>query len=434
MYMYGNLLPRDEKGQVDAGLGKTTSRGSVALIEPTLSIGETPTRHTIDGIEMVFQFTPDTEAPAEMNFHFPAWRVLCMAENCSHNQHNLYTLRGAKVRDAKAWAHYLDEALDLFGAQSDLVFTSHHWPVWGAEAVRRYLSKQRDMYRYLHDQTLRLANHGLTPAEIAEDFQLPPSLALEWYNRSYYGSVSHNSKAVYQRYLGFFDGNPAHLHPLPPEDAGARYVELAGGAEALLDKARDAFERGEYRWVAQLVDHLVFSDPANATARELEADALEQLGYQTENATWRNFFLTGAQELRSWRPADATTAGRTVGGGMLGAAGLEYVFDYLAVRLNGPAAEGRSCVVNLRITDSGEEAVLRVENCVLHGLVGHQEAEAAVTLSLDRSVLNALATGAADLGEEIESGQVSVDGEAEEAVALFGMLDRFDRWFAVVTP
>jgi alkyl sulfatase BDS1-like metallo-beta-lactamase superfamily hydrolase len=369
-----------------------------------------------------------------MNFHFPEWRVLCMAENCSHNQHNLYTLRGARVRDAKAWARYLDEAIELFAADSELVFTSHHWPVWGTDAVRRYLSKQRDMYRYLHDQTLRLANHGLTSTEIAEDFRLPPSLAQEWYNRSYYGSVSHNSKAVYQRYLGFFDGNPAHLHPLPPAAAGARYVELAGGAEALLEKARDAFERGEYRWVAQLVDHLVFSDPANAAARELEADALEQLGYQTENATWRNFFLTGAQELRSWRPTDGTTAGRMAGAGLLAAAGLEYVFDYLAVRLNGPAAEGRSLVVNLRLTDTDEEAVLRVENCVLHGLIGRQEAEAPVTLSLERSVLNALATGAADLGDQIEAGQVNVDGEAPEAVALFGMLDRFDRWFAVVTP
>jgi len=433
-YMYGGLLPKDEKGQVDASLGKATSRGSVSLIEPTETISVTGTTKTVDGVEIVFQVTPHTEAPAEMNFHFPRWRMLCMAENCSHNMHNLYTLRGAQVRDAKAWAHYINEALDLFVDHSDVVFTSHHWPVWGQAQARRYLTKQRDMYKFLHDQTLRLANHGLTPLEIADTLELPPSLAKEWYNRGYYGSVSHNSRAVYQRYLGFFDGHPARLDPLPPEQAGRRYVDLAGGPDRLLEHAREAFERGEYRWVAQVVDHLVFADPANAEARDLEADALEQLGYQSENATWRNFFLTGAQELRAWQPTDGTTRGTAAGGGMLASAGLEYLFDYLGIRLDGPAAEGQAITLNIELSDTAEHAVVVVENCVLNGYTDRLDPHADATLRTDRPTLNRIALGSATLEETIVAGEASVDGDAEKATKLFSLLDTFDRWFPIVTP
>ncbi|MDX1383276.1 MAG: alkyl sulfatase dimerization domain-containing protein, partial [Thermoanaerobaculia bacterium] len=297
-YMYGNLLPRDALGQVDAGLGKTTSRGSVGLIEPTDSICSTGERRTIDGVEIEFQVTPDTEAPAEMNFFFPQFSALCMAENCSHNQHNLYTLRGAPVRDAKAWAHYMNEALALFADDADMAFTSHHWPVWGRAEVREYLEKQRDMYKYLHDETLRLANHGLTMDEVAEAMEMPASLESEWYNRAYYGSVNHNTKAVYQRYLGFFDGNPAHLHPLPPEDAAAKYVDYMGGADAVVAKARRAFEDGDYRWVVQVVDHVVFAQPEHEAARLLQARPQEQRGYPAESAEWRNVYFNGAQGRR----------------------------------------------------------------------------------------------------------------------------------------
>jgi alkyl sulfatase BDS1-like metallo-beta-lactamase superfamily hydrolase len=434
MYMYGNLLPRDAQGQVDAGLGKTTSRGSVSMIEPTESITRTGTTMVVDGIEIVFQVTPDTEAPAEMNFHFPQFDVLCMAENCSHNQHNLYTLRGAPVRDARAWAYYIDEALELFVDKSDMVFSSHHWPIWGRDAVREYLCRQRDMYKYLHDQTLRLANHGLTPLEIADGLELPPSLAKQWYNRAYYGSVSHNSRAVYQRYLGFFDGNPAHLDPLPPEDAGRRYVELAGGADALLARAREAYEQGEYRWVAQLVDHLVFADPSNEEARQLEADALEQMGYQTENAPWRNFFLTGAQELRAWQPSDGSKAGGAAGGGMVSAVGLDLLFDLLAVRFDGAAFDGRRVVLELSLSDTGETAELRVENCVLHGAPGRGAEDADARLRLERPTLDALAVGRLTLAAAIEEGRVQLEGDREVAIEVLDGLDRFDRWFAVVTP
>ena len=434
MYMYGNLLPRDEQGQVDAGLGKTTSRGSVSLIEPTDSIAETGTVRTVDGIEIHFQVTPDTEAPAEMNFYFPQFRVLCMAENCSHNQHNLYTLRGAQVRDARAWAYYMNESLELFADESDMVFSSHHWPIWGAELVRDYLCKQRDMYKYLHDQTLRLANHGLTSLEIAEQLELPPSLAREWYNRSYYGSVNHNSKAVYQRYLGFFDGNPAHLHPHPPEQAGHRYVELAGGADALLEKARQAYDDGDYRWVAELVSHLVFADPSNERARLLEADALEQLGYQTENSTWRNFYLTGAQELRTWKPDSDRRSGGTAGGGMLAAASLSYVFDFLAVRLNGPRAEAQQIALDLALEDTGESATIVVENGVLNATIGRHSDAARAKLITSRATLNAIAIGATSLDDATESGAAQVEGDRSQVELLLDLLDTFDRWFNVVTP
>lgn len=434
MYMYGNLLPKDEKGQVDAGLGKTTSMGSVSLIEPTESIVETGTTKNIDGIEITFQVTPDTEAPAEMNFFFPQFNVLCMAENCSHNQHNLYTLRGAQVRDARAWSHYMNESLELFADRSDLVFTSHHWPVWGKSLVREYLSKQRDMYRYLHDQTLRLANHGLTMDEIAEEIELPPSLAGEWYNRSYYGSVNHNSKAVYQRYLGFFDGNPSNLHRLPPEEAGKKYVELAGGPDALLDHAREAFEQGQYRWVAEVTNHLVFADPANAEARNLAADALEQLGYQAEPAPWRNFYLTGAQELRAWVPRESLPSRSAPASSIVRSMSLERLFDYLAVRLNGPDAEGKRIAIDLELTDTGERAGVLVENCVLNASSATLGGTADAALALTRPVLNEIVLGRTSLSERIEEGQAAVNGDAGKIEDFLSLLDRFDRHFAIVTP
>ncbi|HXA39862.1 MAG TPA: alkyl sulfatase dimerization domain-containing protein, partial [Phenylobacterium sp.] len=244
-YMYGATLPKDPKGHVDSGLGKAVSMGQVSLVPPTVSIRETGERLTIDGVEIVFQVTPDTEAPAEMNFFFPGFGALCMAENCTCHLHNIYTPRGAQVRDARAWSHYINEAVEMFAGETQVLFASHHWPRWGSGEAARFLRQQRDLYKYIHDQVLRMANHGLTPSEIAEDLALPPSLAAEWHTRGYYGTLSHNAKAVYQRYLGWFDGNPANLHKLPPAEAGRRYVELAGGADALLAKAREAFERGE---------------------------------------------------------------------------------------------------------------------------------------------------------------------------------------------
>jgi alkyl sulfatase BDS1-like metallo-beta-lactamase superfamily hydrolase len=367
-YMYGNNLPRGPEGQVDCGLGRSVPAGTVSLVAPTVEISRTGEELVLDGVRIVFQFTPDAEAPAEMMFHFPDLRAFCAAENCTSVMHNLYTLRGAQVRDALAWSKYVNEALRLFGDSSDLVFASHGWPRFGADEVRHYLRTQRDTYRYLHDQTMRLANRGLVMTEIAEELDLPPALASEFGNRGYYGTVNHNAKAVYQRYLGWFDGNPAHLHPLPPEPAARRYVDYMGGADAVLARAREDFAAGDYRWVCEVVNHVVFAEPTNVEARELQAAALEQLGYQAESGPWRNFYLTGAKELRrapGTRPAGAGSGAGRQAAALLSAMTVEMVFDLLGARLDGPRADGESVAIGWRFPDLGEEWTLRLEHCAL---------------------------------------------------------------------
>lgn len=429
-YMYGSLLPRGPRGHVDAGLGKAVSLGQVSLVPPTESISQTGSKIVIDGIEIVFQVTPDTEAPAEMNFFFPQFKALCMAENCSCHLHNIYTPRGAQVRDARAWSFYINEAIDLFAGDTEVLFASHHWPRWGQGRAVDFLRKQRDLYKYIHDQTLRLANHGLTPLEIAEEMALPPTLAAEWYTRGYYGTLSHNAKAVYQRYLGWFDGNPANLHKLPPVEAGKRYVELAGGADALLAKAREAFGRGEYRWVAEIVNHLVFADPANAAARELQADALEQMGYQAESGPWRAFYLTGAQELRNPRPASPTP--RQGAAGQLRTLPAERLLESLSVRLNGARAGAEEIALTLDFADTGERFALTVENAVLHHAAG--AAANAPVVSLSRQTLIALVIGETTLETALADGAAKVEGASEPLARLLELLDRFDFWFEIVTP
>lgn len=431
-YMYGNLLPKDPRGQVGSGLGQTTPNGIVTLIEPTDYITQTGQILTVDGLDIEFQLTPGTEAPAEMNFLFPKYRALCMAENCTHNMHNLYTLRGAQVRDPKAWAHYIDEAIDVFNGRYDVIFASHHWPTWGGEAGVEFLKKQRDMYKYLHDETLRLANQGYTMLEIPEIIQLPADLFNAWYNRGYYGSINHNVKAVYQRYLGFFDGNPATLHPLPPEAAGKQYVAYMGGADALLEKARRSFEQGEYRWVAQVVNHLVFADPENVAARHLQADALEQLGYQAESGPWRNFYLSGAKELRDG--VLDLGAPKTAGPDVIKATPLDMFFDLLAVRLIGPEAAGKHIVLNAVFTDIGEEYLLVVENGVLNYAKGKQAANADATLTMTRAALNEIVLGEAKLVDKLTTGEAQIAGSQEKLVEFLMLLDNFEFWFNIVTP
>jgi len=431
-YMYGNLLPKGPRGQVDGGLGKTTSSGTITLIEPTITIEKTPTELEVDGVKIVFQLAPDTEAPSEMHFHFPQFKALCIAENCTHNLHNLYTLRGAKVRDAQAWAYYVNEAIELFSADTDVVFASHHWPTWGHDRCLEFLEKQRDMYKYLHDEVLRLANHGLTMLEIAEEIELPRELASEWYNRGYYGSVSHDAKAIYQRYLGWFDGNPANLHPLPPEDASKRYVEFMGGADAILSRAREAYGRGEYRWVAEVVNHLVFADPDNQAARELQADALEQLGYQAESGPWRNFYLSGAKELREGVVQSDTPS--TSGGDAVTAMSIEMIFDYMAVRLNGPKSEGHAMSIGFDFTDTARYYLLTVENGVLNHSSGKPGKTADATLTLTRAALNDVLTQSSTVQDKLSSGEIKIEGDAQKLAELFGLMDDFDPWFNIVTP
>jgi len=428
-YMFGALLAPGPDGQLGAGLGQTNSLGTVTLIPPTIEIDRTGREEVVDGVRIAFQLTPGTEAPAEMNFHLPEVRALCIADNAAHAMHNLLTLRGALVRDPRLWAHYLDEAIELFGDESDLLFAGHHWPCWGGERIVDFLEKQRDLYAYLHDQTLRLLNGGLTGPEIAEAIELPPSLASEWHCREYYGSVSHNVKAIYQRYMGWFDGNPAHLWEHPPVERALRYVKAMGGAETVLARAREAFEAGDYRWVAEVVNHLVFAEPDNRDARELQADALEQLGYGAENATWRNFFLIGAHELRE----GATALPVKPPADIVANLSVSQLLDAMAIRLDGPRAWGVELRIDWRVTDPDEEHRITVRNGVLRHRPGrHQRAEAA--LVVEREALDQLLLKTADIGELAGSGRLRVEGDGEKLGELLGLLDEPDPGFPIVTP
>jgi len=431
-YMYGIFLPPGPQGKVTSGLCLTVSTGTVTLIPPTDIITRTGQELTIDGLKFVFQMAPDTEAPAEMHFYIPQLKLLCPAENCCHNLHNVYTLRGAKIRDALAWSKALNETLERWGDQAEVMLNVHHWPVWGQARIVDRLKKQRDMYRYLHDQTLRLANQGYTMTEIGEMIQLPPSLAQEFYCRGYYGSVNHNVKSVYVKYLGWFDGNPANLHPLPPREASKRYVEFMGGAEAVIKKAQEDYDKGDYRWVAQVMNHVVFADPKNAAAKELQARALEQLGYQAESGPWRNFYLTGAQELRQGM---TKMEGPTASPDTIRAMPLELIFDYLGVRLNAPEAEGKSITINWNFTDTKEQYVLALENGALNHTANKQAKEADATVTLTRAALDqAILGGKPKLQAEIAAGDIKIDGQKEKVGELLSLLDKFDPWFNIVTP
>lgn len=426
-YMYGSNLDRSPAGQVSTGLGIATSAGTVGLIAPTVDITRTEQEETIDGVTIVFQLTPGTEAPAEMNFYFPAQRALCMAENATRNLHNLLTLRGALVRDARVWSRYLNEAIELFGAKTDVEFASHHWPTWGKANVIRFLSQQRDLYAYLHDQTLRMLNNGATGMEIAEDFQLPPVLEAAWHARGYYGSVSHNVKAIYQRYMGWFDGNPASLWRHPPQAAATRYVEAIGSIGATLAKARQFAERGDLRFAAELASHAVFADPDHKRARDFLADVLTRLGYGAENATWRNFYLTGALELREGikPPPDGGS-----GAGMTAALTVEQLFDTLAIRINGPRAANESLVIDWHFTDTRTTVRLALSNGALIQTENPKtQAAADLTLTLTKAQLLRLLAMARPSLDGIEH-----TGDPAALAKLMGLLDTPDPAFPIVTP
>jgi alkyl sulfatase BDS1-like metallo-beta-lactamase superfamily hydrolase len=434
-YMYGNLLPPSPTGQVGAGLGKTTSTGTFGLLEPTDLIGPEDRSIVLDGVELQTLYTPDTEAPAEFVFFLPAWQALWTAEVVTHVLHNLYTLRGAQVRDALGWSKAIDTMLARFGADTQLVFASHHWPTWGHEASLTLLSAQRDTYRYLHDETLRLANHGETMLEIAEQVELPPALARTWSSRGYYGSVNHNVKAIYQRYLGFFDGNPANLHPHPPVEAAKRYVAYMGGADTILARARIDHEAGDDRWVAEVVKHVVFAEPDNTAARELLADAFTQLGYQAESGPWRNFYLTGAKELRDGVQILPTPS--TASPDVVEAMDTGLILDYLAIRLRHPDAAGLSTTVRIVLPDVDESHLLVLSNGVLnhraeldHGAEDETPVDATVTIP--RRQLDELLAG--DDPAALVADGVAIDGDASTLRAMLGVLDDFPFWFDIVAP
>jgi alkyl sulfatase BDS1-like metallo-beta-lactamase superfamily hydrolase len=430
-YMYGALLERGPAGQLGAGLGQTTSLGTITLIPPTMEIGETGQTEVVDGVQLTFQLTPGTEAPAAMNIHFPQAKALCVADNIARSMHNILTPRGALVRDPRIWAHHLDEAIELFGADSEVLFSGHHWARWGNEQIVELLEKQRDLYTYLHDQTLRLLNKGHTGPEIAELIALPPSLANEWHCREFYGSISHNTKAIYQRYMGWFDGNPAHLWEHPPVARADRYVEFMGGTEAVLEKARRSFEQGDYRWVAEVINHVVFAEPENEDARNLQAETLEQLGYGAENATWRNFFLMGAKELREGISGTPTAAAPP---DIVANLSVGQLLDAMAIRLDGPRAWEAELRIDWVITDPDEAHAVTVRNGVLRHRAGRHVPTAEAALHLDRAGLNQLLLERDSIGPLAESGRLRIEGDGMKFGELLGLLDEPDPGFAIVTP
>jgi alkyl sulfatase BDS1-like metallo-beta-lactamase superfamily hydrolase len=429
LYQFGPLVPPGPRGHVDCGLGKAIPLSPPGLIPPTEDITYTGQELVVDGVRIVFQLTPESEAPAEMNFFFPDRGWLCMAENCSHNMHNLIPIRGALARNALAWSKYIDEAADLFSAHTEVMFASHHWPRWGADDVAGFLRKQRDMYRYIHDQTMRWANHGETPLEIAERIAMPDEFRTEAHTTGYYGHLAHNVKAVYQRYLSWYDGNPANLWRLPPAEVGRRYVELAGGADALLASAQRSYDAGDYRWVAEVVGHVVFTDPAHTAARELQAAAFEQLGYQAESATFRNAYLTGAQELRHGHPPRRPAMRR----GYLDAMTIEQIMDANAVRLRAEDVVGVDVTINMVVAGLGEVWRVQLSHCTLHA-VPRPAAAPDATVHVDHALLVDLAGADITMADAIDVGRASVDGDVGAVRAVFDHLDTFESMFPIVEP
>ncbi|WP_158939921.1 alkyl/aryl-sulfatase [Burkholderia sp. S171] len=431
-YMYGNLLPRGVDGVVDAGLGKTTSVGAITLLVPTDFATETGQKLTMDGVEMTVIMAPESEAPSEFMFYIPKYKAFCAAEDATHTLHNLYTLRGAKVRDALLWSKYLQAAIDMFGSDMQVLFASHYWPTWGNERIIAFLRAQRDMYRYLHDQTMRLANTGYTPLEIGEMLRLPDTLAKQWYCRSYYGTVFHDVVAQYNLRLGFFDGVPANLHRLPPVENGKRYVEFMGGSDAVLKKAQKYYDKGEYRWVAEVVNHVVFADPKNVPAKHMLADAYEQLGYQAESSSWRNFYLTGAMELRNG--VHKVPFGSSQSPDTIKAMPLEMFLDYQGVRLNADRAAGKTISFNFIMTDTKESYVVGVENSALHYSKGRTSDTADASVTMARTDLNEVMMGNTTMEKQIIAGKAKITGNTQKLGEFVSWLDNFDFWFNIVTP
>jgi alkyl sulfatase BDS1-like metallo-beta-lactamase superfamily hydrolase len=431
-YQFGPFLAKGVRGQVDCGLGKSMAAGVAALLRPTDLIIATGDKRTIDGVEFEFQMAPNSEAPAEMHFYVARYKLLNLAENCTHNFHNLLPFRGADVRDALAWSKYLGEALQLWGGRAEAMCGQHHWPVWGETRIDAMIRQQRDLYKFAHDQTIRLMNHGLTATEIAETISLPKSLDGAWHTRGYYGHIRHNVKAIYQKYLGWYDANPVHLDPLPPVEAGRKYVEYMGGAEALLSRAKGDFAKGEFRFVAQAVSHLVFAEPGNQAARALLADTFEQLGYAAESATWRNSYLFGAQELRLGMPkAPPRPSMRRE---TLAALRTEQLWDVLGVRLNGPKAEGKHIVLNWKFTDANESFVLTLENSALTYTEGMQSATADASFALMRGTLDEVIAKQTSFPEAVAAGKVKVSGNPMRLAELMGLMDEFPQIFEIVEP
>jgi alkyl sulfatase BDS1-like metallo-beta-lactamase superfamily hydrolase len=444
-YMYGIFLPKKEQGQVGVGLGKGSSTGNVGLIAPSDSstiITYTKEVKMIDGLTFIFQMAPHTEAPAEMLFYIQDYKALCSAEDATQVLHNLYTLRGAQVRSSQSWWQTLNETINLFGDNTEVVFASHHWPTWGQDSVRTFLQNQRDLYKYLHDQVLNLANKGYTMIEIGEMIKLPKSLDGHWYNRGYYGSVNHDAKAVYQYYLGFYSGNPADLYQLPPRQAAINNIRYMGGAKAVIAKAQKDFQLGEYRWVAQVMNQVVFADSSNQEAKNLEADALEQLGYQTENATWRNNFLMGAYELRNGVNKNIT--GSTISPETLKAMTVDMLLDLMGIQLDVQKAAGKDYTFNLVITDSTKKSQERYSLYLKNSVLIYENLKEGVervkhptaTILMNRNVLNQMFIEGKNFNylKPLENKSLVIIGSVKDAKAFLDMQEHFPLMFNIVTP
>ena len=429
-YMYGSLLPRSAAGLVDTGLGKAVAFGRVGLLAPTVVVDKPTQELVLDGVRFVFHNVPGSEAPAEFTFYLPDMKAFGGAELMSHTMHNLYTLRGAKVRDALKWASYLDDAL-THTAEAEVVFNQHHWPVWGRERIRDFITKQRDTYKFIHDQTVRSMNAGLTGPEIAETLQLPKALQEHLNVHGYYGTLRHNVKAVYQFYLGWFDANPANLDAHPPVEAGKRYVDAMGGADKVLSAAQKAYDAGDFRWAAELLKHAVYADAKNSAARELLAKSFEQMGYVTEAATWRNFYLTGALELRQGPPTQGVTAEVLLD--MLQHTPIERFLEAMSASLNAGRAGDTKLKINLNFADLNQNYVLQLEHGVLHHKRADRAADANATLTLTKAFFLQMSTGQAGAKDLLLSSQTKIDGSTIDLGRFFSFIDKAPGTFPIVT-
>ncbi|EFR2060764.1 MBL fold metallo-hydrolase [Salmonella enterica] len=430
LYSYGLLLPHTPQGNIGNGLGVTLTTGLPTIIAPTKLITKTGGKMTIDGLEFEFLMAPGSEAPAEMHFYIPALKALCTAENATHTLHNFYTLRGAKTRDTSKWTEYLNETLDMWGSKAEVLFMPHTWPVWGNQHINDYIGKYRDTIKYIHDQTLHLANQGYTMNEIGDMIKLPKNLENNWASRGYYGSVSHNARAVYNYYLGYYNGNPADLHPYGQVEMGKRYVKALGGSAHAINLARDAYRQGDYRWAAELLKQVIAANPGDQAAKNLQADTFEQLGYQAESATWRGFYLTGAKELREG--VHKFNHGTTNSPDTIKGMTVEMLFDYMAVRLDSSKAAGKDISLNFNLSD-GDNLNLTLENSVLNYRQSLQPKSDA-SFYMSRTDLHDVLTGQAKMAELVKAKKVKVIGNAVKLDEIIGCLDNFDLWVNIVTP
>jgi len=431
-YMFGIFLPKTPKGHIGSGLGQGISLGHSGLIRPSLEITHTGQTLNVDGVKIVFQLTPGAEAPQEFMFYLPKFRAFAQAEIINRTQHNLLTPRGAQIRNGLVWAKHIDDTLRIYGDKIDVSFGSHHWPTWGNVEVLEFYEKQRDTYRYIHDQTLRLANHGLSMVEIAEQIKLPKSLASEFFNRGYYGTTNFNAKAQYQYYYGWFDGNPANLNPLPPIEEAVQMVRYMGGAGTIMEKAQADYESGNYRFVATVLNKLVFAEPDNTEAKNLLAETYRRMGYRAESGPWRDFYLSGAQELT--QPLNTDLIINTANPDMVANLPLDLFFDLMAVRLNGPKAEGLDMKINFVFTDTGDKAALHLKNAVLNTRMHSQYTDVDATVILSRTDLNRILFKQVSFRELMLKKQVKVQGSVLKLQKFMALLDDFNYWFNIVTP